>query len=251
MRALGWDGCVNVRDLGGLPTADGRQTRIGLIVRADDIGALSPVGWQALRDYGVRTAVDLRFPQERSPRPDYATGIGIREIPLFGRIDRAASARIDALVLAAQDAAEALQVLYVDALETHATRIAEATGAVAAGLDDGAVLVHCAIGKDRTGIVSALVLRLAGVSVDDVADDYALSHDNVAPLVSEWIAEAADPDQELFRSRMCAAPRAGMRGMLEVLEERYGGAEAYLVEAGTDRSAIEGIRRRLRAEHEG
>lgn len=238
MRILAWDGCVNVRDLGGLATEDGDQTRFGRVVRADDIAALSETGWRALAAYGVRTAVDLRFPQERTPHPPHATEIAIREIPLFGRIDRESSARIDALVLEAGDAAEALRLLYVDALEKHAERIVGAMRAIGAAMEDGAVLVHCAIGKDRTGIVSALLLRLARVSVTAVAEDYALSHDNVAELVASWIAEAPDDGQRTFRERMCAAPRAGMHGMLVELEERHGGVERYLADAGLDRPLI-------------
>jgi protein tyrosine/serine phosphatase len=242
VRFLPWDGCVNVRDLGGLPTEHGTTTRTGRVVRADDIGALSASGWRALADYGVRTAIDLRFPQERTPHPPHAVPIDVAEIPLFGRIDRATAQRIDALVLDAADAAEAIRLMYVEALEVHATRIAEAVDTVARSLDHGAVLVHCAIGKDRTGIVSAFLLRLAGVSVDDVADDYALSHDRIAGLVAPWIDEAETDEQRRFRERMCSAPRAGMHGMLQALEGRFGGAERYLRDAGVTGERITGLR---------
>lgn len=247
MRLLAWDGCVNVRDLGGLPLETGGTTRHGRVVRADDIAALSEAGWRALTEHGVRTAIDLRFPQERTEHPPHASPLEVVRIPLFGRLDRAESARVDGLVSAAADAAEALAILYTDALETHAERIAAAVSAVDARLVDGAVLVHCAIGKDRTGIVSALLLRVAGVAAATVADDYAISHVNVASLVDPWIDEAADEAQRTYRQRMCAAPRDGMLGMLTALDDRHGGAVAYLRQAGVDDGAIGRLRLALTA----
>lgn len=247
MRHLAWEGCVNVRDLGGLPTEHGTVTRAGRVVRADAIAALSEAGWRALADYGVRTAIDLRFPQERTPHPPHALPIDVSEIPLFGRIDRAEAERIDALVRDAEDAAEAIRLMYVDALDVHATRIAEAIDTVGRSLERGAVLVHCAIGKDRTGIVSAFLLRLAGVSVDVVADDYALSHDRIEPLVAQWIDEAESEEQRVFRERMCSAPRAGMHGTLEALERHHGGAERYLRDAGVSARRIAQLRGALTA----
>lgn len=247
MRHLDWDGCVNVRDLGGLPTEHGSATRAGLVVRADDIAALSAGGWQTLADYGVRTAIDLRFPQERTPHPEHAIELPVHEIPLFGRLDRGTTARLDAMVLAATDEGEAIRLLYVDALEAHAERIAEAVTAVAAALDRGAVVIHCAIGKDRTGIVSALLLRVADVPVDAVADDYAISHDRVRPLVTRWIEEADAGDERTLRSRVCSAPRTGMHGMLRELDERHGGAERYLLDAGVAADAVTSLRARLSA----
>jgi protein-tyrosine phosphatase len=236
---------VNVRDLGGLPTDGGGVTRTGVVVRSDDIAALSPSGWQALADYGVRTAVDLRFPQERTAHPPHASPIAVVEIPLFGRIDRAVSETLDRMVADADDAGAAIRLMYVNALEVHMTRIGRAVDAVAAGSAAGAVLVHCAIGKDRTGIVSALLLRLGGVSIDDVADDYALSHERVSPLVDEWIRSGEGEAQQEVRRRFCSAPREGMIGMLEALEERHGGAAQFLHEAGVGERRLDEIRSRL------
>lgn len=246
IRHLAWEGCVNIRDLGGLPIEGGSgRTRSGVVVRADDISALSEGGWRQLDAYGVRTAVDLRFPEERSPHPPYASELTIVGIPLFGRIDRGATTRIDAMIEAATDGASALALLYVDALERHRARIVAAVGAVASGSETGAVVVHCAVGKDRTGIVAALLLRLAGVSVEHVAEDYALSHERVGPLVDSWVASAEDPRQHEIRRRLCAAPLEGMLRTLEALEEAYGGAERYLGEAGMSRRQVDALRERL------
>jgi protein-tyrosine phosphatase len=66
-RVLVWDGCVNVRDLGGLPLEGGGETRSGVVVRADSIRGLTERGWQELLDYGVRSAIDLRAADELAP----------------------------------------------------------------------------------------------------------------------------------------------------------------------------------------
>lgn len=234
-----------MRDLGGLPTEDGRTTRTRAVVRADDISALDEDGWQALAAYGVRTAIDLRFVEEGIEEAPHAGRIAVVHVSLFGRIDRGAGERIDRLASSSPDPAGALRALYVDALEVHAGRIARAVDALGRALDDGGVVVHCAIGKDRTGIVSALLLRLAGVPADEVADDYALSHERVETLVAQWIAAGRDEEQRAARRRLCAAPREGMVGTLEVLEERYGGARRYLRDAGVPAARLDEVRRRL------
>ena len=88
-RHLAWDGCFNVRDLGGLPTRDGHTTRRGAVVRADALPDLTAAGWAALRAHGVRTVIDLRNQDERgpdrAPRPDDITTV---HLPLDGSEDR-------------------------------------------------------------------------------------------------------------------------------------------------------------------
>src|SRR3954453_22259393 len=84
-RHLDWDGCRNVRDLGGLPTADGRVTRVGALVRADALDRLTTAGWAALWGHGVRTVVDLRNADEL--RPDGAprhADLATLHVPLDG-----------------------------------------------------------------------------------------------------------------------------------------------------------------------
>ena len=68
-RSISWDGCVNVRDLGGIRTADGAETQPGRVIRADNVGVLTPEGWQSVADHGVVRIVDLRFPEEIADDP--------------------------------------------------------------------------------------------------------------------------------------------------------------------------------------
>src|SRR5205823_5974074 len=111
---------------------------------------------------------------------------------------------------------------------------------------DGAVVVHCMGGKDRTGLVCALLLRLAGVAADAIADDYALSERNLAAGAGRWIAEASTDTDRDWRRRVSAGPAEAMAGVLAALDERYGGAEHYLRAAGVEDGAIAALRSRLR-----
>ena len=81
-RSLAWDGCFNVRDLGGLETASGGRTRRGVVVRADNVRRLTPAGWQAALDHGVRRVVDLRFENEVPGEPDAHDDVEVVVIPL-------------------------------------------------------------------------------------------------------------------------------------------------------------------------
>ena len=82
-RDLVWDGCLNVRELGGLPTGDGGETRFGAVVRADSVRQLSDDGWQALVDHGIRTVVDLRGHDERAEDPPAELPVEVVHVPFF------------------------------------------------------------------------------------------------------------------------------------------------------------------------
>lgn len=242
-RALSWEGCVNVRDLGLLPAVGGDRTRPGVVVRADNVRRLSEAGWETALRFGVRRVVDLRFPGEEPGEPDVHAGVEVVAVSLFGEHDPTREAAFDERVRADADTATTFAELYLDALEEHGTRIAAAVTAVAES--DGAVVVHCAAGKDRTGLVSALLLSLAGVPDDEVAADYALSGPNVAHLFGGWVAEAAnDPAEHDLRTRLLQSPEAAMRTVLGRLQE-LGGAETYLRSAGVEAAALGRLRARL------
>jgi protein tyrosine/serine phosphatase len=243
-RDLAWDGCVNVRDLGGLPLETGGETRFGQVVRADNVRRLTPRGWEALTGYGVRRIVDLRFVRERADESVPPTGLDVVAVSLFGEHDPAEAEREDAVLRQAGDDVSAIELFYTSTLDGRRSQVAAALGAVAAA-PDGAVVVHCFVGKDRTGLVSALLLRLAGVPEDVVAEDYALSGPVVGPLVDDWIAAAEDEHERVFRTRLSAAPAAGMRRVLAWLEAEWGGAEAYMRGTGVTADQVSRLRRRL------
>jgi ABC-type dipeptide/oligopeptide/nickel transport system permease subunit len=118
--------------------------------------------------------------------------------------------------------------------------------AVAVADADGAVVVHCAGGKDRTGLVAALLLRVAGVPIEEIARDYARSEERRAGAPDSWVDAAPDEDERARRLFMQHTPPAAMQRALEQLERDHGSAEAYLAHAGLDEPHIERLRERLR-----
>jgi protein-tyrosine phosphatase len=185
VRHLDWDGCFNVRDLGGLPGADGRRTRWGALVRADALDGLSEAGWEALTEHGVRTVIDLRNDDERqpdgAPRP---RGLTTLRIPLDVAEDRE-------FWSVWRHGPQFGTPLYY---RPHIERFPERSAAVLAAVVDarpGGVAFHCGGGRDRAGQIAMLALAIAGVSPELIAMDYALSFER---LPARYAARG-EPDQ--------------------------------------------------------
>jgi protein-tyrosine phosphatase len=242
-RTLIWDGCVNVRDLGGHPTEDGRTTRFGAVVRADSVRALSDAGWDALLAYGVSRIVDLRLRSELALDPPRELDVEIVHVPLL-QIDDGEWAEIDAIFDAQPDAAGSTRAVYLEFLERRRPQFAQAFAAVA-DAPEGTVVVHCQGGKDRTGLVVALLLRVVGVDVEAIVADYALSGPNLSERTSAWVAETDDELERERRRRIGSAPAEAMVAVLEELERRYGSVREYLDAAGVDQATVDKVRTRL------
>jgi protein-tyrosine phosphatase len=239
-RLLAWEGCLNARDLGGYETGDGRETRWGTVVRSDSPAALTEAGRAALADYGVRAIVDLRLPDELADDPNPFAEPGDHGIAYtnVSFIDPAA---------APPDAVSTLAEDYLQMLDRYRQGVAEAMAAIAGAPEDGAVLIHCAAGKDRTGLISALLLGLVDVPAETIAADYAMTAELLRPREQEWLARFT-PEERAEREAMVAryAPTAEvMLAVLEGLAERHGGVEPYLRSAGLGQDDLERLRDRL------
>jgi len=235
-RALAWGACLNVRDLGGLTTADGRRVRRGAIVRSDQLCRLDDGGRRALLAHGVRTVIDLRTPAEAEKDPDptwHQQGVDYVLVPqqdqqFWASIEPARTrAERDALVL-----------------DQRAEHIAAMARAVANSVPGG-VLIHCLAGKDRTGIAVALLLGLVGVPDADIAADYALSEAALASEKAAALAAAADEEARARIERGYDSRAETMLATLAHLQTRHGGAKTYLTRAGLSDADIERIRARL------
>jgi protein-tyrosine phosphatase len=243
-RRLAWEGCLNARELGGYPTADGRETRWGAVVRSDSPAALTEAGRAALADYGVRAIVDLRLPTELADAPNPFAEPGDHGIAYtnVSFIDPA---------FAPPDAVTTLADDYLQMLDRYRRPVAEAITAVAQA-PPGVVLVHCAAGKDRTGLVAALLLALAGVPDETVAADYAMTGEALRPQLEAWLD--SDPAGRAEREALLARYAPTAEVMLEVLArlaDRYGGVEPYLLEAGVPQADLDRLRDRLLGPAEG
>jgi hypothetical protein len=191
-RHLDWPDCFNVRDLGGLAAAGGRETLRGAVVRADGLDRLTAAGWSALLDHGVRTVVDLRNEEERGPdlaeRPAELTTV---HLPLDGARNRE--------FWSAWDSGPQFGTpLYYRA---HLQRFPQRSAAVIAAIaqaQPGGVVFHCVGGRDRSGQIAMLVLALVGVAPELIAADYALSHERLAALFAAVGREDEGPVLEAF-----------------------------------------------------
>jgi protein tyrosine/serine phosphatase len=231
-RHLDWDGCFNVRDLGGLRTVDGRPIRRGTIVRGDKASRLTAAGWSALQAHGVRTIVSLLDETEREPdvaaRP---SGLTTVELPLEDRTDAAFWQRWRQL--------SGTPLYYRAFLEQWPERFGAVFAAIAEA-DPGGVLVHCAAGRDRTGLVMLLLLSLLGVAPETIADDYELSADRLRVRSANLGREDEDVSAQQHLRRANTTGRAVILATLLALD-----AAAYLRAAGLKSAQLSAIRTRL------
>jgi len=222
-RPLDFPNLLNARDLGGHPTRDGAVTRWRSLVRADDLAQLNDTGLLALADYGVRTILDLRWPEEAarhpSPVPAALPHVQYARIPLLTDAEQAWRLR----------SGEAAKELWKCAVLEHAR-------------DDLRRVFHCVAGKDRTGLVAALLLALAEVTPAAIADDYGVSTANLRDGYLQRYPET-EPARILEALR---CPEIGAHNMLNFLEQA-GGVSAYLIEIGLTAEEIARLRARLRA----
>jgi protein-tyrosine phosphatase len=249
-RTLVWDGCLNVRDLGGHPTEDGGETRFGRVVRADSVSELRDEGWEALVEYGIKTIVDLRLNSELEADPPRELAVEVHHIPLVPEFEGPEAdvefwEHVDRIRLEGGGRAAATRDVYLEFLEHFGANFARAVSAVAQA-PPGGVVVHCQSGKDRTGLVAALLLRLAGVSAAEIGADYALSAEILAAQLDEWVARAADERERAIRLAVSATPGDAMESVVLELERRYGGVAEYLLEAGATDDDLAQARARLR-----
>lgn len=220
-RILTWEGCRNVRDLGGLQTGAGRFTQRGAVIRGDTPTRLTAVGWAALYEYGVRTIVTLHTVgmtenelNVTSPYPDL---VNVR-VAIEDVTDQ------EFVRLWASTDFWGTPLYYQDALRRWPARHAAAITAIAQA-QPGGVLFHCIRGHDRTGIIALLVLALAGVTLEEIVSDYELSR---------------DPERDELLAREKISVREALARALEGLE-----LEDYLAQGGASPADLTALQRRL------
>lgn len=235
MNLLRFPGLLNVRELGGHPTRDGATTRLRSLLRSDDLVQLTDEGVGALADYGVRTIVDLRWPGEVAARPHPAalTAHAVRH----HRISLLADDEMQWASLSGECTKETWKCAV---LEHTRPRLKEVLEVIAAAATEP-LLFHCVAGKDRTGLIAALLLALADVEPDAIAADYAASS---ALLADAYLQRYSNLERaEIFEALRC--PEQGVHNMLEYLSQ-YGGAAGYLRAIGLSDATIARLRARLR-----
>lgn len=234
-RVLEFPALLNARDLGGYPTRDGGRTRWRSLLRSDDLAQLTPEGVQAMADFGIETVVDLRWAQEAelypNPVPRGLSHIEFRQISLLAETPEQWSALSD----------KCDKEMWKCAVLEHVREELKEVLRFIAASSPGPLLFHCVAGKDRTGIVAAMMLTLADVEPDAIAYDYAASTLNLQEAYIKRYS-SADP-AAIIEAVRC--PEVGVHNMLAYLE-KLGGAVAYLESIGLTPAEIAKLRARLR-----
>ncbi|MDT7544537.1 MAG: protein-tyrosine phosphatase [Actinomycetota bacterium] len=240
------DGAVNVRDVGGLPTEDGGTTAKAVLLRSDNLQALSDKDVQRLvGDLGLRTVIDLRTPAEVSsegPGPLVREGLRHVNLDLIPGWDPQVS-DVGRLVPHEQREAGDMSHFYLTYLDQAPQQVVQALRELASA--DGATIVHCAAGKDRTGVVVALALTVAGVQRDAIVADYALTAERIEAIRDRLAATVTYAEDMKRRPLDDMRPHAlSMGHFLDRLDER-GGVSAWLAEQGFGADEQAALRTRL------
>ncbi len=250
------DGAVNVRDLGGLPASDGRQTAPGVLLRSDNLQDLSPADVATLVDgIGLTTIVDLRSSAEaesEGPGPlDAVPSVAHLHLSVLPEVGKRTDVVADALLLRrekdrSRHPDDAMCGHYLGYLEDRPESVTGAIRAIAGS--PGTAIVHCAAGKDRTGVVIAMTLTAVGVPADVVVADYAATDEKIEAIL-----------RRLLRSRTYAGDLKGsaidrhrprpetMKAFLAEVQARYGGVTQWLAGHGFGADDLIRLRARLLA----
>ena len=241
-RHLTIDRIENIRDLGGHPTRHGKLTSWKAFVRADHYQPWSEATRQALVDYGVSLVVDLRMPEEaQGAAAEFApTKLRYQNIPLLTQA-QINSERYQWIDKNRRENGE----FYLYILEECREPIRRILSAMAENVS-GATLFHCYIGRDRTGVIAALLLSLADAEHDAIVHDYTLTEEHFGERLAQWRASAIAEGADAERARVwTAASPQSMRMTLQHLHERHGGGEAYVKACGVGDDVIARLRERL------
>ncbi len=228
MPSLTLPGTYNIRDLGGYTTPSGKQTKQRFLIRSGNLDKVPISSQQQLLTYGIRTVIDIRDEWEAKHYPNvFANDMHVRylNVPLIG----------DALSNNAewQNASEHVWLLelYIQYIERCKHQINAIFRAFAES--EAAIIFHCHAGKDRTGIITALLLSCIGVADAAIATDYSLSSQQISHLTEEWRAYAVQQSRDMaqFEDKVASKPETILE-LLNYIRTNYGSSADYLRDCG-------------------
>jgi len=221
------EGCFNVRDAGGWPTADGRWMTTGMLYRADDPVRLSDAGRAAIAELGLQAVVDLRQQNQFDRGPGFIDRVATHHVPIVDRV-------IDIDAPPSLDRPADMVELYADMVERGRLEFVRAIDVLAEHIGTGPVMVHCAAGKDRTGLIVALIQAGIGVGLDEIVAEYALSDEPTRAKRAEMVANPLDGDPPVARSPvyLWTAPAEAMALFAARAVEAYGSLGAWPLGVG-------------------
>lgn len=224
------EGAVNFRDVGGLPAETG-MTRAGVLFRSGNLAHLEPAGEEAIRTLGIRRIIDLRSDDEVELAPSRVSGIEMMRVPLF----------LGSVASFFQNDVS-LDDMYRELLYRSTSAVVRAVRGIA---ERNPVLVHCTVGKDRTGVTVAMALAAAGVEEDAIVADYALTESMLPEWRSRQIVtrlRETHPEARHMVDLATRSPAPVMRGLLTEVAAHHGSAAEYLRQNGVTEGELVALR---------
>ena len=245
-RRLNLKNMFNARDLGGYPTADGKVTKFKVFVRSELPQDLPEEDIQYLKNYGITATVDFRGSFELLEQQSALAEV----FPYYHRPVSDSTEPPDLTALFSNT--KSMIDMYRDMVEEGKAWAKDVLEMAAA--EQGVFLFHCHGGKDRTGVMSCLLLSIAGVSREDIIADYSITeillpekeHRDLPPeVMAKFHPEGGPPKPMPGMGDFSGSPASTMRGLLDYLDERYGGVMGYLREIGVAEETIARIREKF------
>lgn len=233
-------GTFNFRDIGGWPTSSGTVAR-GLLYRSDGLHNLTDASRAALRELNLATVIDLREERESHRAPDALNGLDVEHISLPVFDNRYYPLDPNAARVELPD--HSLPTIYQTMIDEFGPRLAAGVETIAERVRTP-VLIHCSAGKDRTGVLSAFVLSLLDVDREHVVTDYTMTERYLgAEFVAALGAKFAQAGIVADISKTATQAPAGLiTGVLEKLDDEYGGVAGYLRTHGMNPEAVDELR---------
>jgi protein-tyrosine phosphatase len=223
---------------------------MGVLVRSDNLASLTSAGRRAMIEYGIATVIDLRAESELkgSPGPPFsdfqsAEPVVARTLqhegdgPVYLNLPL-----VDDEVAYALNEAPTMPDRYRVMIDRRQAAFGKIFDAIARA--EGPLLFHCFAGKDRTGLVAALLLSLAGVEPPAIGDDYAETDVQLATRYAEWLAKASPGRREQMQDELRCPPDWMLR-TLDYVEQKWGGVDSYLEAAGVSPAGIDHLSSKL------
>ncbi len=234
------EGCFNVRDAGGWSTWSGRQMKTGLLYRGDEPLRITTAGRSVIDALDLRAVIDLRSQYHFERGTGFADPTRTHHVPVVDRVIATEQPR-------RVDSPADMARLYDEMVEFQQANVVRAVEIVAAHVGEGPVLVHCLAGKDRTGIVVALIHAAIGVPLDSIVNDYARSDVPTRRRRSEMLTHpmAGDPDVAAAPPVIWTSPAETMELFATRAVERFGSLEAWPTGLGVSAGAVADLRRHL------
>ena len=242
-RHLKVEGTFNLRDIGGYETSDGHRTRWGTYLRSDALCELPSMSQQTLIDYGIRTVIDLRTPEETEHSPNsfanssdikyhHRNAYGDNPLPRITNPPKS------------EDGTQNLFNIYAAMLDHKQPEVFKILSTLA-DPDTMPVVVHCASGQDRAGRITALVLGIARVPKETIAYDYALSSKFLVHRLYKQNPEMKTNGYTWQDYQRDHCPPRVMLKLLQHLDKNYGGVEGYARNTGLNETQISNIRKSI------